>query len=148
VLLVALGIFTVGAIVASVANNSAVLLVGRSIQGIGGGGLVALTYIIVTDLVTLRERGKWFALISLQWAIGSVLGPVVGGAVAENSNWRWIFWLNLPFCVITIPVCLKLTHKVGSILEKLRAFDWFGSFLFIGSLTSFLIPVTWGKSHY
>lgn len=148
-LLVSLGTFTVGAIIASVANNSAMLLVGRSIQGIGGGGLVALTYVIVTDLVTLRERGKWFALISLQWAIGSVLGPVIGGAFAEKSNWRWIFWLNFPFCVIAfiaIPVCLRLTHKVGSILEKLRNFDWFGSLLFISSLTSFLIPVTWGKS--
>lgn len=150
VLLVALLFFTIGAVIASVANNSAVLLVGRSVQGVGGGGLVALTYVIITDIVTLRERGKWFALISLQWAIGSVTGPVVGGAFAEKTNWRWIFWLNIPFCVIgfiTIPVCLRLTHKVGSISEKLKAFDWFGSFLFVSSLTSFLIPLTWGTSH-
>lgn len=149
VLLVALVFFTIGAIIASVATNSAVLLVGRSVQGIGGGGLVALTYVIVTDIVTLRERGKWFALISLQWAVGSVVGPVIGGAIAESPDWRWIFWLNMPFCVVgfvAIPVCLRLTHKVGTIFEKLKAFDWFGSFLFIASLTSFLIPLTWGKS--
>lgn len=149
VLLAALVLFTIGAGIASVANNSAVLLVGRSVQGVGGGGLVALTYVIVTDIVTLRERGKWFALISLQWAVGSVLGPVIGGAIAEHSDWRWIFWLNFPFCVVAfvaIPVCLRLTHKAGSIFEKLKAFDWFGSFLFISSLTSFLIPLTWGKS--
>jgi MFS family permease len=148
VLLAALVLFTIGAVIASLANNSAVLLVGRSVQGIGGGGIVSLTYVITTDIVTLRERGKWFSLISLQWAIGSVTGPVIGGAFAENTNWRWIFWLNLPFCVIAfvaIPICLHLTHKVGSIFEKLKAFDWFGSFLFISSLTSFLIPLTWGK---
>lgn len=147
-LLAALLLFTIGAIIASAANSSAVLLVGRSVQGIGGGGLVALTYIIITDLVTLRERGKWFSLISLQWAVGSVTGPVVGGAFAEKTNWQWIFWLNVPFCVIAfvaIPVCLRLTHKVGSIVDKLKVFDWVGSFLFISSLTSFLIPLTWGE---
>lgn len=56
-------------------------------QGIGGGGMVALTYVIVTDMVTLRERGKWFSLITLQWAIGSVSGPVIGGACSEKANW-------------------------------------------------------------
>ena len=142
-------LFTIGAVIASVATNAVVLLVGRSVQGIGGGGgLVALTYVIITDLVTLRERGKWLSVISLQWAIGSVTGPVIGGAFAENKNWRWIFWLNIPFCAIAfvaIPVCLRLTPKAGSIFEKLKTFDWFGSFLFISSLTSFLIPLTWGK---
>jgi MFS family permease len=148
VLLAALVLFTIGAIIASVANNFVVLLVGRSVQGVGGGGLVALTYVIITDIVTLRERGKWFSLISLHWAIGSVTGPVIGGAFAENTNWRWIFWLNIPFCIIAfvaITVCLRLTSKVGSIFERLKMYDWFGSFLFISSLTGFLIPLTWGK---
>lgn len=93
ILLFALSLFTIGAIIASAANNFTLLLVGRSIQGIGGGGLTALTYIIVTDMVTLRDRGKWFSVISLQWAIGSVTGPVIGGVFTEKSTWRWIFWL-------------------------------------------------------
>jgi MFS family permease len=93
VLLFALSLFTIGALIASGANNFTLLLVGRSIQGIGGGGLTALTYVIITDMVTLRDRGKWFSVISLQWAIGSVTGPVIGGAFTEKSTWRWIFWL-------------------------------------------------------
>jgi MFS family permease len=147
VLLVALVLFTAGAIVAAVASNITILLVGRSVQGIGGGGLHVLTYVIVTDMVSLRERGKWFAWISLVWAIGSVSGPVIGGAFAENLNWRWIFWLNIPFCVVAfvgIPIFLRLNQKPGSVIEKLRAVDWVGSFLFVSSLTSFLIPLTWG----
>jgi MFS family permease len=71
VILTALLIFTVGTIVCSVANTIAILLAGRCVQGIGGGGLVALTYVVVADMVSLRERGKWFSIISLQWAIGS-----------------------------------------------------------------------------
>jgi MFS family permease len=87
VLLASMGTFTAGTIIASLANNFTILLVGRSVQGIGGGGMVALTYVIVTDMVTLRERGKWFSLITLQWAIGSVSGPVIGGACSEKTNW-------------------------------------------------------------
>ncbi|KAH8650274.1 MFS multidrug transporter-like protein [Tricladium varicosporioides] len=123
----------------------------RCVQGIGGGGLVALTYVVITDMVTLRERGKYMSIISLQWAIGSVIGPVIGGTFAEKATWRWIFWLNIPFCVIAaigIPICLRLYIKEGSIWTKLRAFDWLGSFLFVAATTSCLIPVTWGGIMY
>ena len=74
-------------IIAAVAKDFATLLVGRSIQGIGGGGLIALTEIVVTDLVPLRLRGQWFGIISGMWAIGSVSGPVIGGAFAEKVSW-------------------------------------------------------------
>ncbi|KAF7870620.1 hypothetical protein EAF04_004364 [Stromatinia cepivora] len=87
---------------------------GRCIQGIGGGGLVGLTYALLADMVTLRERGKWMSIISLQWAIGSVISPVIGGSM-------WV---------------------------KLKTFDWLGSFLFVASTTSLLIPITWGGVMY
>ncbi|TGO48738.1 hypothetical protein BCON_0231g00220 [Botryotinia convoluta] len=151
VLLTALFLFSVGTILCSVAKNIELLLVGRCIQGIGGGGLVSLTYVLLADMVTLRERGKWMSIISLQWAIGSVIAPVIGGAFAEKVTWRWIFWLNIPFCVVSaigIPICLKLNIKQGSMWTKLKAFDWFGSFLFVASVTSFLIPLTWGGVMY
>ena len=96
--MLALSLFTLGAIIAASATNFTLLLVGRSIQGTGGGGLTALTYVIVTDMVTLRDRGKWFSIISLQWAIGSVIGPVIGGVFTEKSTWRWIFWLVCEYC--------------------------------------------------
>lgn len=77
-LLLALTLFTAGTIISGFSRSITVLLAGRCIQGVGGGGLVSLTYVIVTDLVTLRERGKWFGLISMLWGIGSVSGPVIG----------------------------------------------------------------------
>ncbi|RDL36552.1 MFS general substrate transporter [Venustampulla echinocandica] len=151
VLLTALVLFTVGTIIASAAKHIAYLLMGRCVQGIGGGGLVSLTYVVVSDMVTLRERGKWFSVISLQWAIGSVVGPVIGGAFAEKTTWRWIFWLNLPFCAIAalgIPICLRLNSLGGSAWTRLRKFDWLGSFIFVAAATSFLIPLTWGGVMY
>ncbi|KAL5315344.1 hypothetical protein ACEPPN_016211 [Leptodophora sp. 'Broadleaf-Isolate-01'] len=90
-------------------------------------------------------------LYESEWAIGSVVGPVIGGAFAEKATWQWIFWLNIPFCVfatVGIPFCLRLHIKGGSIWTKLRAFDWFGSFLFVAATTSCLIPVTWGGVMY
>ena len=86
-ILTALALFTVGAIIAGLSHNFTALLIGRVIQGVGAGGVIALTEVIVTDLVPLRERGKWFGFISGVWAFGSVTGPVVGGAFAEKVSW-------------------------------------------------------------
>ena len=108
---------------------------------------MSLTYVVVSDLVTLRDRAKTQAIIiSVPWAIGSVMAPPVGGAFALNTTWRWIFWFNIPFCVIAaigIPICFRLHAKEGSIWAKLREFDWIGSFIFVAATTSFLIPMTW-----
>ena len=68
----ALVLFTVGTIIAGIAHNFTVMLVGRTIQGVGGGGVIALTYVVVTDLVSLRDRGKWFGLITSMWALACV----------------------------------------------------------------------------
>ena len=85
--MVGLFFFLVGAIVAGVSKNFGALLVGRSLQGIGGGGLIALTEIVVTDLVPLRLRGQWFGIISAMWSIGSVTGPIIGGVFAQKVTW-------------------------------------------------------------
>lgn len=92
-MIIALIFFIIGAIVGGVAHDVLTLLVGRTFQGIGGGGLISLTEIIVTDLIPLRERGKWYGFINGMWAIGSVSGPLVGGAFAQGVSWvrypRW-----------------------------------------------------------
>ena len=136
-----------GAIVGALAQSLTSLLVGRSIQGIGGGGILCLTEILITDLVPLRERGKWFGFQSLTWAVGSVTGPLVGGIFAQKVTWRWIFWINVPFCglgFLTIPFCLRLNHPSGHLGSKLLHFDWAGAILLTASTTSFLMPVSWG----
>jgi MFS family permease len=83
---IALTFFAIGAIIAGVSKNFTELLVGRSLQGVGAGGIISLTEIIITDMVPLRVRGKWFGFMSGMWAIGSVTGPIVGGAFAQNGT--------------------------------------------------------------
>ena len=144
--------FLVGAILGATAQDTmTMLLVGRSIQGVGGGGVLVLTEIIVTDLVPLRFRGNYFSLIASMWAIGSVSGPLIGGAFSQEVSWRWIFWINLPFIGIGAPMVilfLKLNFKVTTLGQQLRRVDWIGMVLFIGSTTGILIPITWGGINY
>ncbi|KAL4910616.1 major facilitator superfamily domain-containing protein [Aspergillus multicolor] len=94
--------FTLSAILAAVSQHFGLLLAGRCIQGIGGGGIIALTEVLIADLIPLHERGKWMSFRAVTWAFGTVLGPVVGGALADNA-WRWIFWISLPFCGLGLP---------------------------------------------
>lgn len=150
-LLSALALFTVGAIIAALATSFTVLLVGRTIQGIGGGGIISLVEVLITDLVPLRERGTWFGYQSAVWALGSVTGPIIGGAFAQNVTWRWIFWINLPFCgigFVAIVAFLHLHKRVGSIYYKLLTFDWIGAILLTTSATSFLMALSWGGVMY
>ena len=79
--------FLVGSVVAGLANDFTNMLIGRSIQGIGGGGIIALCEIVVTDLVPLRLRGQYFGIISGMWSVGSVTGPILGGGFAQNVSW-------------------------------------------------------------
>lgn len=78
--------FTVGSIVAAVAKNFTVLIVGRTLQGVGGGGVVALNGILITDLIPLRLRGKWLGALNGVWAFGTVIGPIVGGGLAQEGE--------------------------------------------------------------
>ncbi|KAH7408154.1 major facilitator superfamily domain-containing protein [Phaeosphaeria sp. MPI-PUGE-AT-0046c] len=148
---ISLVFFLVGSIIPAVANNFATVLAGRSIQGIGGGGIIALTEMVVVDTVPLRERGKWFSFFGMMWSFGTVVGPLLGGAFAQKVSWRWVFWINLPFLgigTVLITVFLKLNQRHGDFLTKLREVDWVGMVLFLGSTTGFLIPITWGGVQY
>ena len=79
-----------GSLAAALAEDVVVMIVGRCLQGIGIGGVTAITEIIVTEMVPLRFRGQWLALISISWAAGTVTGPLVGGLLADCSSWSWV----------------------------------------------------------
>ena len=79
--------FLVGIIISSVAHGFTEMLVGRTLQGVGGGGIILLNDIVITDLVPMRQRGAYFGMIGGVWAFGSVTGPVIGGALAYKASW-------------------------------------------------------------
>ncbi|KAJ5662263.1 uncharacterized protein N7477_009879 [Penicillium maclennaniae] len=152
ILWLAVSAFTIGSILAAVSHGFGLLLVGRCIQGIGGGGIMALTEVLIADLIPLKERGKWFSIRSGTWALGTVVGPLIGGGFTESSaSWRWIFWINLPFCglgLILIPIFLRLDKVPLPLRESLAKVDYVGCVMFVASLAAFLIPLTWGGIMY
>ncbi|PYH65803.1 MFS general substrate transporter, partial [Aspergillus vadensis CBS 113365] len=146
-LLACIAFLTAGSIICARAQNYSVLIAGRTVQGVAGGGILGLTYVVITDLVPLRARPKFVAMLNALTALGSVTGPIIGGACAVTGNWPWIFWLNLPICIIStvgLVFFLRLQGQQARMVDQLRELDWFGSALFIAAFTAFLVPVTWG----
>ena len=102
VLLAAIGLFLTGSVVGGLAGNIDVLIVGRVLQGLGGGGLMILSQAAIADVVPARERGKYMGLMGAVFAVASVAGPLLGGWITEGPGWRWAFWLNLPLGILAI----------------------------------------------
>lgn len=143
--------FTIGSIICAVAPDIATLLGGRSVQGIGGGGIIVLSLVIFTDIVPLRQRPKWYGTVQGAWALGNCVGPVLGGVIADGTTWRWVFYIMFPFCafgLVSIPFLLTLKPKVETMGQKLARVDWVGSAIFMTSATLFLIAISWGGTQF
>ncbi|AEO70416.1 uncharacterized protein THITE_114886 [Thermothielavioides terrestris NRRL 8126] len=145
-------LFTAGTLCCCLANDFSVLLAGRAIQGVGGGGLYTLTTLVITDIVPLRQRPKYLSLISAVFGLGGVLGPLLGGVISQKTTWRWLFYINFPFCGLafaTVPWVVKLEPKrKGSLAANMLRVDWIGGAIFVAGSTSFLIGITWGGINY
>ncbi|KAF9766681.1 hypothetical protein IL306_000877 [Fusarium sp. DS 682] len=148
----ALVIFILGTILCGTANSSIVLLAGRAVQGIGSGGPQALSGLIHTDMFPIRQRSRLMAYQNISWALGTIAGPLVGGAVVENrdSHWKWIFWCTLPFlgsCLIGAMFLLGYDKDQRN-LRFIKNLDWVGILLYIVASVCLLLPLTWGGSRY
>lgn len=89
-------LFTLGSGICGGATNGGMLIAGRAIQGMGSGGINMIIDIIVSDMVPLRERGNYMAIVLTVYFVGTSIGPFVGGAIVDSTSWRWVFYINLP----------------------------------------------------
>ncbi|KAL2201510.1 major facilitator superfamily domain-containing protein [Corynascus similis CBS 632.67] len=151
-LLVSILFFTLGTVFcAPIAKDFTVFFIGRSVQGVGGGGIIAMAQVIFADMVPLRQRPKYFSFVLAAWALGSVLGPLVGGLFVQHATWAWCFYINFPFCalgLVLVPLFVKLKTLKFSLASKLARVDWIGGVFLTGGLTSFLIGLSWGGVQY
>ncbi|CAN9331264.1 unnamed protein product [Alternaria alternata] len=142
-------LFTFGTAFCAVAHDFAVMLIGRCVQGVGGGGVIAMTQVIFCDMVPLRQRPQYFSMVLASWSIGSIVGPVVGGAFVESASWRWCFYINFPFCFLGFFAALFFVEDVDlPLADDPRRMDWLGAFLFVGSTTSLLLGISWGGTQH
>ncbi|THH00042.1 hypothetical protein EW026_g2413 [Hermanssonia centrifuga] len=139
--------FALGSALAGAAQNMNMLIAARTVQGLGGGGILNLSEIITSDLVPLAERGMYQGMIGLAWAFASAIGPPIGGAFAQKASWRWLFYMNLPLTGIAfglVWIFLRVRTPEGSIKGKLARVDWLGNFIVIAGATLAIVGLTFG----
>ncbi|KAK6330251.1 hypothetical protein TWF730_004746 [Orbilia blumenaviensis] len=147
VIMVGSVIFLLGSILTAAAKDMGLLIAGRTIQGFGGGGIMVLVNITVSDIVTMRERGKYLAAVGATWAISSAVGPILGGVFATSASWRWCFIINIPIGLVAMVVIWYFLHlhspKIG-VMEGLKQVDWLGGLFAVGGTTLFLVGIDSG----
>ena len=147
VIYAAILVFLFGSLVSALAPNMLVLVVGRAIQGAGGGGLFALAQTVIGDLVPPRERARYAAWISGTWAVASVAGPLLGGVFAEHLHWSLIFWINLPIGFLAMAMINKPLKKLP-VAAKRHRIDALGAVLLVVATALLLLALNWGGSTY
>jgi EmrB/QacA subfamily drug resistance transporter len=103
-------IFLIGSALCGVAQSMGQLIAFRALQGLGGGGLIALSMAIVGDIVPPRDRGRYQGVFGAVFGAASVLGPLLGGVFTEQLSWRWVFYINLPIGVVALAVIAAVLH--------------------------------------
>ncbi|TGQ72790.1 MFS transporter [Mesorhizobium sp. M00.F.Ca.ET.186.01.1.1] len=140
-------IFLAGSLVSAMAPNMFVLIVGRAIQGAGGGGLFALAQTVIGDLVPPRERARYAAWIAGTWAVASIAGPLLGGTFAEHLHWSLIFWINIPLGIVAMAIINKPLRKLP-VAARQHRIDGLGALLLIAATALLLLALNWGGSEY
>ncbi|KAJ7711441.1 major facilitator superfamily domain-containing protein [Mycena metata] len=125
-----IALFLLGSGLCGAATSMTFLIGCRALQGIGGGGIIVMVQVVLSDIVSLQDRGKYASVIGGCWGIASILGPLLGGILTERLSWRWIFWINLPtggLATLLLTFCLNLnpTRKL-TFEEFLQKFDFLG----------------------
>jgi EmrB/QacA subfamily drug resistance transporter len=129
-LLVALGMYGLGAVLCSVAPSLDALVLARIVQGFGGGGLISLSVALIGEVVPPRERGRFQALIAGIFACASALGPVLGGVLTEFLGWRSVFFLQPPLAALAAYFAIRRLGGAAPGEPRGFAFDWLGLLLF------------------
>lgn len=140
VFLSSITVFTVSSLLAGLAWSFPVLVAARVAQGLGGGGIISQTHAVIADLVPPRERGRYSWLTPTVWTIASFMGPVFGGALAEHASWRWIFFLNLPFGLLSVLFVRDAFPNRRAV--DVRSFDLPGAVLLVVSYGALVFSVS------
>jgi len=149
--------FLLGSFLAGASQNMTQLIATRALQGLGAGGLMALTFVIIGDIVPPRERGRYQGYFGAVWGLSSVAGPLLGGFFSDHAQilgitgWRWIFYINIPFGIASLLITSAVLHIPK--VKRDHTIDYLGAILMVVSVCLVLLSVSiygpqygWGDS--
>lgn len=138
-------IFMLGSMLCGLASSMHTLVMARAVQGLGAGAVLTINFTIIGDIYTLRERAAIQGGVSTIWGVAGLLGPMLGGLFIDYLSWHWIFFINIPFCLICITSLMLYLHEKK--LQKKPSIDYLGAFLLTACLSSFLYGIMEGYKH-
>ena len=144
---IAIAIFVLSTAAAGFSQDTTMLIACRAVQGIGAGGLAALSQVIMADIISPRERGRYMGLFGAVMAVATVGGPLLGGVVTDTLNWRWNFFIALPFAVAALIIQQRTLHLPTRPKKRVRI-DYVGIVLLSTAVSLLLIWVTNAGTSY
>lgn len=139
-------LFLIGSAASGAAQTMEQLIIFRAIQGLGAGAVLPIVLTIIGDIFVLEERAKVQGLFSGVWGIASVVGPLAGGLIVDNLSWRWVFFINIPFGLVSM-LLLIFTFK-ETVERKKHHLDYFGTLTLTGSIVSLLFALLQGGTSW
>jgi EmrB/QacA subfamily drug resistance transporter len=143
-LLVSLALFAIGAMASAFAPSFKLLIAFRTIEGLGTGALVPISFMVVADLFSSRERGKWASTLNIASMVGFLVGPILGGVLTDSVGWRWAFAIGMPFVALSAIFAWFGLRETGK--RTAHQIDYLGSTLMISASIPMLLGLSWGGS--
>jgi len=138
--------FLIGSFASGAAHNMTQLIAFRALQGLGAGGLMSLTFVIIGDVVSPRERGRYQGYFGAVWGLATVAGPLLGGFFSDHNKvlgvtgWRWIFYINLPLGIIALVITSAVLHIPK--IHREHKIDYFGALILILAVSALLLGIS------
>lgn len=142
-----MGVFLAGSVLAGLSQDMTQLIVFRGVQGIGGGTMLAISFIAVADLFPAEERGKYQGMLGAVFALSSVIGPTLGGFVTDQLSWHWIFYINLPLGIPVIVLFIAFFPQISPGAREHRL-DYAGIAALVLTVVPLLLALSWGGVQY
>jgi EmrB/QacA subfamily drug resistance transporter len=134
-------VFVLGSALAGLSQDTPTLIVFRVLQGLGAGGLISLVQVLISDIISPRERGRYVGLLGAVIAVGTAGGPLLGGVLTDSIGWRWNFYVAVPFAIVAL-ILIQRTLKLPARPRRAVSIDYLGAILIAAGVSLLLIWVS------